>query len=113
MTVGAFSFAQSSTGDGIPDLVKYALGLSSNFPSLSGATTPTVSTFNGTGYLTMSIARFLPPSDATLSIEVSGDLLTWLPAAVITSTPSVLQVRDPVPADGAGGRFMRVKVTRP
>lgn len=113
MTVGAFSFAQASTGDGIPDLVKYALGLSSNAPSLSGATAPTIGTFNGSRSLTMSIARFLPPSDATLSIEVSGDLQTWLPATVITNTPSLLQVRDPVPADGAGGRFMRVKVTRP
>ena len=113
VTVGTFSASLASAGDGIPDLVKYALGLSSNSPSLSGATSPTIGTFNGTRYLTMSIARFLPPSDATLSIEVSGDLQAWLPATVITSTPSLIQVRDPVSADGNARRFMRVKVTRP
>jgi hypothetical protein len=113
VTVGTFSVAQASAGDGIPDLVKYALGLSSNFPSVSGVSAPTIEAFSGQRYLTMNIARFLPPTDATLSIEVSGDLQTWFPATVITNTSSLLKVRDPVPADGAVGRFMRVKVTRP
>ncbi len=113
VTVGISPPSFSSAGDGIPDLVKYALGLSPNAPSISGATAPSIGTFGSARYLTLSIARFLPPTDATLSIEVSGDLRTWLPATVVTSTPSLLQVRDPVPATGAGGRFMRMKVTRP
>jgi hypothetical protein len=61
----------------------------------------------------MNIARFLPPSDATVSIEVSGDLQTWLPATLVTNTSSLLKARDPVPAGSAAQRFMRVKVTRP
>ncbi|KAB2646687.1 MAG: hypothetical protein DVB27_06395 [Verrucomicrobia bacterium] len=102
-----------SAGDGIPDLIEYGLGLNPQFPSASGATVPTIQTFGGVRYLTLSLARFLPPSDATLSIEVSGNLQTWLPATVVTSTSSLLQARDPLPADGAAGRFMRLKVTRP
>jgi hypothetical protein len=70
-------------------------------------------TFNGQHYLTLNIARFLPPSDATLSIEVSGDLKAWLPATVVTNTSSLLKARDPVSADSALSRFMRVKVTTP
>lgn len=61
----------------------------------------------------MSLARFLPPSDVTASIEVSGDLQTWLPATVATNTSSLLQARDSLPADSAARRFIRLKVTRP
>jgi hypothetical protein len=113
VSVGSFTGSLSSSGDGIPDLVKYALGLSSNFPSVSGVTMPTIEVSGGQRYLTMNIARFLPPADATISIEVSGDLRTWLPATVITNTSSLLKARDPVPTDSAASRFMRVKVTRP
>ena len=113
VTVGTASASFSSSSDGIPDLVKYALGLSPGLPSSSGVTAPTITPFSGVRYLTMSVARFLPPSDVTLTIEVSGDLQTWLPATVIINTSSLLQVRDPIPADSAARRFMRVKATRP
>ncbi|MCE9611503.1 MAG: hypothetical protein K8R23_15000 [Chthoniobacter sp.] len=113
VTVGTLTASLDSDGDGIPDLIEYALGLNPQFPSASGVTMPTIQPFGGVRYLTMSLARFLPPSDATLSIEVSGNLQTWLPATVVTSTSSLLQARDPVPADGAAGRFIRLKVTRP
>ena len=113
VTVGTFSDSQASAGDGIPDLVKYALGLSPDAPSVSGVNAVTIVPASGARYLTMSIARFLPPSDVTLAIEVSGDLQTWLPATVITNTASLIEARDPVPADSATRRFMRVKATRP
>ena len=113
VTVGSFSASLDSDGDGIPDLAEYALGLSPQFPSTSGATVPQIATFGGVRYLTMNLARFLPPSDVTTRIEVSGDLQTWLPATVLTNTSSLLQARDPVPADSAARRFIRLKVTRP
>ena len=113
VTVGAFTASLDSDGDGISDLAEYALGLSPNFPSTSGALTPAFATFGSVRYLTMSLARFLPPSDATASIEVSGDLQTWLPATLVTNTSSLLQARDPVPAESAARRVIRLKVTRP
>ncbi len=113
VTVGSPPSTLASSGDGIPDVVKYALGLSSGTPSVSGVNSPALTTVGGTRYLSLSVGRFLPPSDATLTIEVSGDLQTWTPATVTTDTPSLLEARDPVPYDGAAKRFIRVKVTRP
>ena len=63
-----------------------------------------------------TVARYLPPSDATVCIEVSGDLQTWssVPALEIasTATTDTITARDPVPASDAARRFMRIRVTR-
>lgn len=113
VTVGTITASLDSDGDGISDLVEYALGLSPQFPSVSGVNSPTIETYGGQRYLTMNIGRFLPPADATVTIEVSGDLQTWLPATLVTNTSSVLKARDPISTNSAASRFIRVKVTRP
>lgn len=113
VAVGTFSALLDADGDGIADLIEYALGLSPQFPSASGATVPAIETFGGLRYLTLNIARFLPPSDATVSIEVSGDLQTWLPATVVTNSTTLIKARDPIFAANATRRFIRLKVTRP
>jgi hypothetical protein len=100
-------------GDGLSDFLEYALGLSPDFPSLSGAAKPTIQAIAGTRYLTLDVTRFLPPPNVSVSIEVSGDLQTWQPATVLTNTATSLQARDPLPASAAARRFMRVKVARP
>lgn len=112
VTVGTFTASLDSDGDGIPDLVEYALGTSPNFPTVSSATTPTFETVTGQRYLTMTLPRFQPPGDVSLSIEVSGDLETWLPATVITNNTTLLKARDPVSASAAVKRFMRLKTLR-
>lgn len=112
VSVGTLTASLDADGDGIPDLVEYALGLSPQFPSTSGATMPAIEVFSGQRYLTLNIARFLPPSDAAVSIEVSSDLQTWLPATVVTNTSTLLKARDPVSTASAARRFIRIKATR-
>ena len=92
--------------------MEYALGTSPNFPTVSGATTASFEIVSGQQYLTMSLARFLPPPDVALAIEVSGELQTWLRATVITNSASSLKARDSIPASSAPTRFMRLKATR-
>ncbi|MCF7676442.1 MAG: hypothetical protein K9M97_13925, partial [Akkermansiaceae bacterium] len=50
---------RDSDGDGIVDLIEYALGLSPDFPSLTPATSATFQTVAGQSYLTLSVPRAL------------------------------------------------------
>lgn len=114
VTVGdpAMLTTRDRDGDGLTDFLEYALGLLPDFPSISGASTPTFESVGGVKYLTLNIARFQPPPGIALSIEVSGDLATWSPATVITNTSSLLKTRDPLPAASSTRRFLRVNATR-
>ncbi len=115
VTVGSAGemLTRDRDGDGLGDFLEYALGLLPDFPSTSGASAPRLENFGGANYLTLDIARFLPPPDVTVAIEVSGNLTTWSPAIVLTNTGTALKARDPVPAASAARRFIRVKSTRP
>lgn len=103
---------RDSDGDGLSDLLEYALGLSADFPSMSPFHAPGFTTIAGQSYLTLGVSRALAPADVTLGIEVSGDLTTWLPATVTADTPWLLEARDPVPEGSSPHRFIRLKATR-
>jgi len=107
----AFS-TRDSDGDGLSDFLEYALGLSPDFPSVTTVNTPAFETVSGQSYLSLSIPRALAPGDVALAIEVSSDLTTWQPATIMTNTPWLLEARDPLPANGAAHRFIRLKATR-
>jgi hypothetical protein len=114
VTVGGPAFtAMDSDGDGLTDFVEYALGTSPDFPSVSGAGSPALEAFSGQRYLTLTVARFLPPADTNVSIEVSGDLVNWSPATILTNSSSLLKARDPISAESSSRRFIRLKVSRP
>lgn len=98
--------------DALPDLVEYALGLSADFPTSSKATTPILRTIGGTQYLTLSIPRYPAPSDASVVVEFSSDMVSWVPGIVITSTPFLLEVRDVDPAAVHRSRFTRIQAIR-
>ncbi len=99
-------------GDGLSDIVEYALGLSPDFPSTNSAAAPMLEAAGGQTYLTLSLSRSAPPPDVTLSAEVSSDLTTWQPATVVTNTNSQFKVRDTVPMSGNAKRFIRLRVSR-
>ena len=109
-------------GDGIPNLMKYALGL--NPKSDGSGALPKVS-FMAVGeakFLTLTYNRSLAASDVTYTVEVSGDLQTWSAGANATATVStttdstgamqMVVQRDLTPTSSAGRRFIRLRINQ-
>jgi hypothetical protein len=116
--VGAGGDGASPAGDGIPNLVKYALGLN---PLTVAATNQlpigSLQTNAGFEYLTLTVNRAAAEPDVSYVVEVSGDLTNWFsdsPSTVtLTNAPTQLVVRDNVPVAAAGERYIRLVMTSP
>jgi hypothetical protein len=116
--VGAGANNASPAGDGIPNLIKYALGLSPlTVTATNQLPTAAVQPHNSAGYLTLTVNRAAIAPDVSYVVEVSGDLATWSSGApdtvTLTNSPTQLVVRDNVPAGTAGARYIRLTVTNP
>lgn len=104
------------TGDGVVNLMKYALGLD---PMVSGITSSGVTVGpDPAGYLKMSVIKNPAATDLSLAVEVTGDLNTsssWNPAGatIDLNTPTLLQAHDNTPISAASSRFIRLKVSQP
>jgi alpha-N-arabinofuranosidase len=109
--------AANPAGDGMPNLLKYALGLDPTMED-AAAGTPVVSTTGGM----LTLTYVCPPgiTDVTYVVEVSGDLETWSSGAGATAVVSTtlldaqheqVVVRDLTPVSGQGRRFIRLRVT--
>jgi hypothetical protein len=48
-----------------------------------------------------------------VAVQVSGDLRTWTPAAVVGRSGVLLRARDTVSVSAGPMRFMRLTVSRP
>jgi hypothetical protein len=117
--VGAGADGNRPAGDGLPNLVKYALGL----PPLLTATPAQLPAGSllpsgGQKYLTLTVNRVANPSDVTCTVQVSSNLLTgWVSGApytvTLTNTASQLVVRDNTPGPSATARYIRLVVTSP
>jgi len=110
-------------GDGISNLMKYALNMNSRAYDRTGLPIAALlDTGNGT-CLTLSYTRVLSASDITYTVEVSGDMRTWNSGAGHTAPVSVMNspggatqsvvVQDLIPISNAQQRFIRLRVTRP
>ena len=100
-----------NTGDGLSNLMKYALGLN----PLVVSTNPI--TFNLSGdCLTMTVPRSSISAGITYTLESTGNLANgWNSSSVIIdlNTPTLLKGHDTNPVSGTERRFMRLKVTQP
>jgi len=100
-------------GDGLPNLIKYALGLDPHIPAVTGIITDTT-----TGCLRLSVSLNPNASDITCQVEVTSTLednASWTNdgTSIDLSTPSFLQVSDGISLGDGVRRFMRLRVTRP
>lgn len=118
--------SDNPSGDGLKNLIKYALGLDPNNavtprdhvqPSLTDSTGAAIAaeTQSGESYLTLTIPRRLRRTDVVMTVEVSPNLNDWFsgPPHTVTlvDTDTLLVVRDATPIGPGIKRFMRLKVT--
>ncbi len=110
-------------GDGMSNLLKYALGLNPKQNGV-GSLPRTGSTIVGSqSYLSLTYVRSLAATDLTYTVEVSGDMATWSSGANATATVSTTNsadgtmqtvvVRDLTAQSGAAKRFLHLKITQP
>ncbi len=102
-------------GDGIANLMKFALGLNPMTPSSLPITTD-VETISGSRYLRITINRNAGATDVAFVVEVAGSpggSWTSSGTTIETNTATQLVVRDNTPLTGATARFIHLKVTHP
>jgi hypothetical protein len=116
--VGAGANGASPAGDGIPNLIKYALGLNPLAVAAAGQLPlASLRESDGNVYLTLTANRAAIAPDVTYLAQVSGDLINWVSGGTntvtLTNVPTQLVVRDNVPASAAGQRYIRLSVSSP
>lgn len=96
-----------ASGDGLPNLLKYALGLDPRVPAMSP-----VAVDRPGGRLRLAVARNPAATDLVFAAEVTGDLSAWSAggAVIDVNSSTSFQAHD----TGVGNaRFIRLRVTRP
>jgi hypothetical protein len=106
----------SASGDGIPNLLKYATGLDPRVPSVAGLPTTSLVQIEGISYLAFVINKNPLASDVRLIPEISSSLAqgSWgsgsVHLTVVEETPERLIVRDVLPVTANKRRFLRLHV---
>lgn len=119
---GAGGATASPASDGLPNLVKYALGLTPAVSGHGGRLGYGKTTLGGSDYLTFSYRRPDPaPAGISYAVEAGSNVAAagWSAAgpAEIGNTLSAglrtITVRDAMPVANSSARFMRLRVTQP
>ena len=106
-------------GDGVSNLLAFALGVSPFAPTPPSALpSREITVVGGQQYLTLRVIRDPAAAGLNYSVEATGDLgniHSWSSSGtvVITNTPSLLVVRDSVPVGSSSSRFLRLSVSTP
>lgn len=103
--------------DKVPNIIEFVLGTSPTNPASNSRVTLSQVEQGGSKFLQLTIPR-LANRHATLTVEVSSDLVTWNSGptftTVVSSTTTELVVRDLTPiAPPTTKRFMRLRATTP
>jgi hypothetical protein len=109
----------SPSGDGIPNLTKYALDLDPHqFGSMptNGVSPGLPALVMEPGALTLRFLKHTGKTDLTYAVETSSDLATWntseATTSILSSSGSVLTMKATVPTGSDTKKFARLKVTR-
>jgi len=101
-----------ASGDGVPNLIKYALGIDPAIRTRAGL--PAVDTESG--FLTFSFQRLVKTADLSLVVEISTDLISW---STLTTEGTVidngdgtenLTLRSDTPLSNQPRQFIRLRV---
>jgi hypothetical protein len=115
--VGAGANGASPAGDGIPNLVKYALGIDPMVSTdLSQYLTPSLSLTNGLTQAVLTVSRTSKAPDASYVVEVSSDLKSWSSAprdVIVLADVATQLVVAPTNPLGNAPIFIRLKVSAP
>ena len=113
-------YAATPAGDGISNLMKYALNLNPKTNGIAGLPIGSVALIGGSNYLTLSYTKVISASDITYLVQVSGDLQSWSSATSPVSltnnldgTTQTVVVKDLIPTSTANKRFIRLKISKP
>ena len=109
-------------GDGISNLMKYALHLNPATNGVSGLPVKSIVTVSGSNYPALTYTKVKSATDLTYTVQVSTDLQTWNSGASYTTTTSSVNnpdgvtqsvtVRSLVPIDvGTSKQFIRLQVS--
>lgn len=119
---GQGSATATPAGDGLPNLIKFALGLDPAGSGHGGRLAQGTVEESGADYLTFSYTRPEPaPAGITYSVEGSPDLTpsSWTTGGIVPVGSSVenglctVTVRDSTAMAGNNKRFLRLKVSQP
>ena len=109
-------------GDGISNLMKYALHLNPFVNGVSGLPVESMVSINGSNYPTLTYTAVIAATDLTYTVEVSTDLQTWNSGPSYTATVNVTANPDGVTqsivvrslvsiSGGAPKQFLRLRVS--
>ena len=109
-------------GDGISNLIKYALHLNPFVNGVSGLPTESIVTLSGTIYPALAYTKVIAATDLTYTVQVSSDLQTWNSGASYTATVSATNNPDGVTqsvtirslasiSEGSPQQFIRLQIS--
>jgi hypothetical protein len=104
-------------GDGIPNVLKYALGLNPMASSVAGLPVIRSAIVSGTDCLTLTYTKMDAATDITYIPEWSSDLVNWsnsgLLEFVLSDNGTSQQVQDSIPITSSAKIFLHLRITRP
>jgi hypothetical protein len=112
--VGRGANSASPSGDGIPNIIKYALGLNPTTPvAMTNLMSASLLASNGQQYLTLSLSNWANPTDISVLTGVSPDLLNWSLVSnftIFTNAFSNLIIRNNQTFSANSNSFMRLQL---